>query len=89
MKDIIFQYVRQYLPTIFTLLLSWIAAWGMKKLSDSFDEKIGKKLDADKIANELNKTKEELRGVYEELKETKKELKEVAEALKKVKGTKK
>ena len=69
MKETIIQYVNQYLPALFELLLGSILAFGMKKITDSFESKIGSQINAEKLAGELKKTRDELRSVTEELKD--------------------
>lgn len=89
MKETIMQYVNQYLPALFEVLIGAILAFGMKKITDSFESKIGTKLNADKLTAEINQTKAELRSVTDELKDCKSAMIQLEESLSKVKGAKK
>lgn len=89
MKETIMQYVNQYLPTVFELVIGFIIAYGMKKITDAFESKIGTELNAEKLAGELKKTKEELRSVSDELKDCKSAMIRLEESISRVKGAKK
>lgn len=89
MKETIMQYVNQYLPAVFELLIGAVIAFGIKKIMDAFDSKIGTKLNAEKLAGELKKTKDELRSVTDELKDCKSAMIRLEESMSRVKGAKK
>lgn len=89
MKETIIQYVNQYLPALFELLLGSILAFGMKKITDSFESKIGSQINAEKLAGELKKTRDELRSVTEELKDCTSAMIRLEENISRIKGAKK
>ena len=89
MKETIMQFVNQYLPAVFELLIGAVIAFGIKKIMDSFDSKIGTKLNAEKLEGELKKTKDELRSVTDELKDCKSAMIRLEESISRVKGAKK
>ena len=89
MKETIMQYVNQYLPAVFELLIGAILAFGMKKITDAFESKIGTKLNAEKLAGELKKARDELRSVTDELKDCKSAMIQLEESMSRVKGAKK
>lgn len=89
MKETIMQYVNQYLPTVFELVIGFIIAYGMKKITDAFEDKIGKRLNADVLAKRFEKLEGELRSTLDELKDCKSAMVQLEEALSRVKGAKK
>lgn len=89
MKDTIMQFVNQYLPALFELLIGVILAFGMKKITDTFESKIDSKLNEEKLAGDLKKTRDDLRSVTDELKECKSAMIRLEESISRVKGAKK
>lgn len=89
MKEAIMQYVNQYLPALFELLIGAVIVYGMKKINDAFESKIGNELNSEKLAGELKKTKNELRSVKEELKDCKSAMIRLEESMSRVKGARK
>lgn len=89
MKETIMQYVNQYLPTVFELVIGFIIAYGMKKITSAFEDKIGKRLNADVLEKRFKNLEGELRSTLDELKDCKSAMVKMEEALTKVKGARK
>ena len=87
MKETIMQYVNQYLPVAFTLLLAWIVRWGVKKLTEDCKEKNLKRIA--KMQASFDTLQADLRSTLDELKECKSAMVVLEEQMTKVKGARK
>jgi len=89
MKEQILQFINNYLPTMFMVIVAWIVRWGVGKMSSAFKKEISDELNVKEINKTAKDIQAEIRSTKEEINELKDELKLTVDELRKIKGARK